>query len=102
MDKTTCKGRRTQASFRCLFQIIVRVTDDAVRENIFSVWGRDEDWSNQKGLTVTEIVDQAYAGNIKGMYIQGENPAMSDPDVEHARDAFANLQHLVVQDYLFN
>mgnify|MGYP001585118354 FL=1 len=74
------------------------VTDDAVRENIFSVWGRDEDWSNQKGLTVTEIVDQAYAGNIKGMYIQGENPAMSDPDVEHARDAFANLQHLVVQD----
>jgi formate dehydrogenase major subunit len=74
------------------------VMDDAVRENIFSVWGRDEDWSNQKGLTVTEIVDQAYAGNIKGMYIQGENPAMSDPDVEHARDAFAKLDHLVVQD----
>jgi formate dehydrogenase major subunit len=72
--------------------------DDAVREDIFSVWGRDEDWSNQKGLTVTEIVDQAYAGNIKGMYIQGENPAMSDPDVEHARDAFAKLEHLVVQD----
>ncbi len=74
------------------------VTDDAVREDIFSVWGRDEDWSNQKGLTVTEIVDQAYAGNIRGMYIQGENPAMSDPDVEHAREAFAKLEHLVVQD----
>ena len=74
------------------------VMDDSVREDIFSVWGRDEDWSNQKGLTVTEIVDQAYAGNIKGMYIQGENPAMSDPDVEHARDAFAKLEHLVVQD----
>ncbi|MEO9517795.1 MAG: formate dehydrogenase subunit alpha [Paracoccaceae bacterium] len=74
------------------------VTDETVREDIFSVWGRDEDWSNQKGLTVTEIVDQAYAGNIKGMYIQGENPAMSDPDVEHARDTFAKLEHLVVQD----
>ena len=74
------------------------VMDDTVREDIFSAWGRDEDWSNQKGLTVTEIVDQAYAGNIKGMYIQGENPAMSDPDVEHARDAFAKLEHLVVQD----
>ena len=74
------------------------VEDDAVREDIFGVWGRDEDWSNKKGLTVTEIVDQAYAGNIKGMYIQGENPAMSDPDVEHARDAFAKLEHLVVQD----
>jgi len=74
------------------------VADDAVREDIFSIWGRDEDWSNEKGLTVTEIVDQAFAGNIKGMYIQGENPAMSDPDVEHARDAFAKLEHLVVQD----
>ncbi|MEO9698586.1 MAG: formate dehydrogenase subunit alpha [Tateyamaria sp.] len=74
------------------------VTDETVREDIFSVWGRDEDWSNQKGLTVTEIVDQAYAGNIKGMYIQGENPAMSDPDVEHAREAFAKLECLVVQD----
>jgi formate dehydrogenase major subunit len=74
------------------------VEDDAVREDIFGVWGRDEDWSNKCGLTVTEIFDQAYAGNIKGMYIQGENPAMSDPDVEHARDACANLEHLVVQD----
>ena len=74
------------------------VEDTAVREDIFGVWGRDEDWSDKKGLTVTEIVDQAYAGNIKGMYIQGENPAMSDPDVEHARDAFAKLEHLVVQD----
>ena len=37
-------------------------------------------------------------GDIKGMYILGENPAMSDPDVEHARDALAKLDHLVVQD----
>jgi formate dehydrogenase major subunit len=74
------------------------VEDPRVREDIFGVWGRDEDWSNKKGLTVTEIVDQVYAGNIKGMYIQGENPAMSDPDVEHARDAFAKLECLVVQD----
>jgi formate dehydrogenase major subunit len=74
------------------------VEDAAVRESIFGVWGRDDDWSDKRGLTVTEIVDQAYAGNIKGMYIQGENPAMSDPDVEHAREAFAKLEHLVVQD----
>lgn len=74
------------------------VEDAAVRDDIFGVWGRDEAWSDKPGLTVTEIVDQAYAGNIKGMYIQGENPAMSDPDVEHAREAFAKLEHLVVQD----
>ncbi len=73
------------------------VTDDTVREAFTGVWGSD-DFSNEKGLTVTEIVDQVYAGNIKGMYIQGENPAMSDPDVDHARDAFAKLEHLVVQD----
>ena len=51
-----------------------------------------------KGLTVTEILDAVHAGDIEGMYILGENPAMSDPDVEHARDALAKLKHLVVQD----
>ena len=39
-----------------------------------------------------------HAGQIKGMYIMGENPAMSDPDVQHAREALAKLEHLVVQD----
>ncbi len=73
------------------------VTDDNARALASEVWGMG-DFSNEKGLTVTEIVDQVYAGNIKGMYIQGENPAMSDPDVEHARDAFAKLDLLVVQD----
>ena len=73
------------------------VTDDTIRDNFTGVWGSD-DFSNEKGLTVTEIVDQVYAGNIKGMYIQGENPAMSDPDAEHARDAFAKLELMVVQD----
>ena len=73
------------------------VTDDGIRKAFTDVWGSD-DFSNEKGLTVTEIVDQVYEGNIKGMYIQGENPAMSDPDVEHARDAFAKLELMVVQD----
>ena len=43
-------------------------------------------------------MDAVHDGNIHGMYILGENPAMSDPDVEHARDALAKLSHLVVQD----
>ena len=59
-------------------------------------------YSGTIGLTVTEIIDQAYAGNIKGMYIRGENPAMSDPDVEHARKALAHLDHMVVQDIFLN
>jgi len=73
------------------------VTDDGVRSAFLQVWGTD-DFSNEKGLTVTEIMDDVHAGNIHGMYILGENPAMSDPDVEHARDALAKLKHLVVQD----
>ncbi len=73
------------------------VMDDGVRAKFNNVWNSD-DFSNEKGLTVTEIIDQAYAGNIKGMYIMGENPAMSDPDVNHARDALAKLDLMIVQD----
>ncbi|SCZ69079.1 NAD-dependent formate dehydrogenase catalytic subunit /NAD-dependent formate dehydrogenase iron-sulfur protein [Epibacterium ulvae] len=73
------------------------VTDAGVREAFTQVWDSG-DFSHEKGLTVTEIVDQVYAGNIRGMYIQGENPAMSDPDVDHARAAFAKLDLLIVQD----
>lgn len=73
------------------------VTDDGVRSAFTKVWG-SADFSNERGLTVTEIMDAVHAGKIKGMYILGENPAMSDPDVEHARAALAKLDHLVVQD----
>ena len=73
------------------------VTDDGVRSAFTKVWG-SADFSNERGLTVTEIMDAVHDGKIKGMYILGENPAMSDPDVEHARDALAKLDHLVVQD----
>jgi formate dehydrogenase major subunit len=73
------------------------VTDDGVRSAFTDVWGT-EDFSSEKGLTVVEIMDAIHAGNIKGMYVMGENPAMSDPDASHARDALAKLDHLVVQD----
>ncbi|MGF1501016.1 MAG: formate dehydrogenase subunit alpha [Paracoccaceae bacterium] len=72
------------------------VKSDTVREFFRSIWGKEV--SDEPGLTVVEIIDSAYRGMIRGMYILGENPAMSDPDVEHARDALANLDHLVVQD----
>ena len=73
------------------------VTDDGVRSAFTDVW-KSGDFSSKKGLTVTEIMDAVHEGDIHGMYILGENPAMSDPDVEHARDALAKLSHLVVQD----
>jgi len=53
---------------------------------------------DQPGLTVVEVMHAARKGEIRGMYVQGENPAMSDPDANHAREALAALDHLVVQD----
>ncbi len=53
---------------------------------------------SKPGLTVVEIMDAACDGIIKGMYVMGENPAMSDPDTNHARAGLAKLEMLVVQD----
>jgi len=72
------------------------VENSDVRSRYEDAWGRQLDPA--KGLTVVEIVDAIHAGTINGMYIQGENPAMSDPDQHHARAALAMLDHLVVQD----
>ncbi len=73
------------------------VGDQAIRDRFAELWDGAAP-APERGLTVVEIVDAIHAGDIRGMYILGENPAMSDPDVEHARDALARLEHLVVQD----
>lgn len=70
-------------------------TDD-IRKRFEDVWGSSLD--PKKGLTVVEIMHAVIAGEIRGMYVMGENPAMSDPDTRHAREALSSLDHLVVQD----
>ena len=72
------------------------VEDAAVRAEYEEFWGRQLD--PKQGLTVVEIINAIHEGQIKAMYIMGENPAMSDPDQHHARAALAKLEHLVVQD----
>ncbi len=72
------------------------VSDAAARAPFEALWGCDI--NPEPGLTVVEIMDAIHAGDIRGMYILGENPAMSDPDVSRARAALAKLEHLVVQD----
>jgi formate dehydrogenase major subunit len=67
-----------------------------IRAQVEKAWGAKLD--PRRGLTVVEIMTAIHAGVIKGMYIMGENPAMSDPDLNHAREALAHLEHLVVQD----
>jgi formate dehydrogenase major subunit len=73
-----------------------RVNAPQARERFEKLWGTTLD--PDPGLTVVEIMNAAKRHDIRGMYIMGENPAMSDPDVNHAREALAALDHLVVQD----
>ncbi|HEU0196015.1 MAG TPA: molybdopterin-dependent oxidoreductase, partial [Nevskiaceae bacterium] len=73
-----------------------KVTDPAVQARFEKLWGCKLD--PKVGLTSMEMMDHAVAGDVKGMYIMGENPAMSDANAYHARQGIANLQHLVVQD----
>jgi formate dehydrogenase major subunit len=67
-----------------------------IRERFERFWNTKLDPVH--GLTVVEIINAIHDGQITGMYIEGENPAMSDPDLNHAREALAKLEHLVVQD----
>jgi formate dehydrogenase major subunit len=73
-----------------------RVDNKEARQRFEQYWGATLD--EQPGLTVVEVMDAAIAGTVRGMYIMGENPALSDPDLNHARAALASLEHLVVQD----
>ena len=84
-----------------MFPNYQRVNDPQAHRWFEQFWGMPLD--DQPGYTVVEIMDRALAPEtdphkIRGMYILGENPAMSDPNLHHARQALASLSHLVVQD----
>jgi formate dehydrogenase major subunit len=79
-----------------MFPDYQRVSTPEANQRFEKIWGTKLD--TKPGLTVVEVMNAAYDGKIRGMYIMGENPAMSDPDLEHARAAMAKLDHMVVQD----
>ena len=84
-----------------MFPNYQRVNNPEAHRWFEQFWGMPLD--DQPGYTVVEIMDRALAPDtdphkIRGMYILGENPAMSDPNLNHARHALASLEHLVVQD----
>lgn len=72
------------------------VADPEVRAKFEGAWGRELD--PDPGLTVVEIMSAALEGTIRGMYMMGENPFLSDPNINKIRKALANLEFLVVQD----
>ena len=72
------------------------VADPAIREKFETAWGCS--LPSSPGLSLVEMFDAAYRKEIKALYLVGENPALSDPDVQHVREALARLEFLVVQD----
>jgi formate dehydrogenase major subunit len=79
-----------------MFPDYQRVDNPAANARFEKLWGMTLD--KKPGLTVVEIMDAACDGKINGMYVMGENPAMSDPNANHAREGLAKLDMLVVQD----
>jgi formate dehydrogenase major subunit len=72
------------------------VENEEIYNKMEKFWGKK--LNKKKGLTVVEILDEVISDNIKGMYVMGENPAMSDPDQNHTLDGLVKLEHMVVQD----
>ncbi|HLF96831.1 MAG TPA: formate dehydrogenase subunit alpha [Methylococcaceae bacterium] len=72
------------------------VKNPEVHAKFEKFWGTSLD--SDPGLTVVEIIHAIHDGKIAGLYVEGENPAMSDPNLNHARESLAMLEHLVVQD----
>lgn len=73
------------------------VTSDDITRTMEKAW-RTSGLSTTPGLTATEMVPKAHSGEVKALYIIGENPLVSDPDLAHAEASFDNLEFLVVQD----
>ena len=79
-----------------VFTAYQKVTDKAIVEKFEKAWGAK--LSDKIGLTVSEMIEAAGDGRVKAMYIMGENPMVSDPDLNHVEKALENLDFLVVQD----
>jgi len=72
------------------------VSDPAIRGKFETAWGCS--LPSSPGLSLVEMFDAAYRKEIKAVYLVGENPALSDPDLQHVREALARLEVLIVQD----
>lgn len=73
------------------------VSDPAVNQRMAEAWGVKQ-LPGKPGLTVTEMMELAHKGEFKALYIIGENPMVSDPNLNHAKKSLKNLDLLVVQD----
>ena len=77
----------------------IPVDDDGNRARVAAIWDVPVDrLSGENGLTTVEIMQASHSGRIRGMYVMGENPMLTDPNLNHSREALQRLDFLVVQD----
>ncbi len=77
-----------------------QVGDPVIRDKFAKAWNCE--LSEKPGLTVVEMMNAAVDGKVRAMYVMGENPMLSDPDLNHVREALESLDFLVVQDIFLN
>ena len=94
------QGSCDMGSFPHEFSGYRSVGDDAVRAIFESKWGKELD--GNPGYRIPNMFDEAIGGNYKGMYIQGEDVAQSDPNIKHVEAALKSLDILIVQDLFLN
>jgi formate dehydrogenase alpha subunit len=72
------------------------VGDEAANEKFSKAWGKD--LPKKPGMTITDMLPAIEEGKIKALYVVGENPMVSDPDIHHVQNALGKLDLLIVQD----
>jgi predicted molibdopterin-dependent oxidoreductase YjgC len=78
-----------------------KVADEETAAKFEAAWGV-KGLSRQPGLTITEMLEKAHEGELRALYIMGENPMVSDPDINHVRESLERLDFLVVADIMDN
>jgi len=94
------QGACDMGSFPHEFTGYRHVSDDATREMFETFWNRPI--SSVPGLRIPNMLDEAVAGGFKGLYVQGEDIAQSDPDTEHVTAGLNAMECVVVQDLFLN
>ncbi len=94
------QGSCDMGSFPHEFSDYRHVSDDAVRDMFSKAWGREQD--GEPGFRIPNMFDEACAGNFKGLYVQGEDVAQSDPDTQHVEAALKEMDVIIVHDLFLN
>jgi formate dehydrogenase major subunit len=94
------QGACDMGSFPHEFSGYRHVSDDATREMFEATWGVP--LSSEPGLRIPNMLDEAVGGRFKGIYIQGEDIAQSDPDIKHVTAGLAAMECVIVQDLFLN